>query len=590
MRTNEQIENIKHRVNRLPFIVSFISLLILIFDLGYNQNIHTQHVINNIYLFTLILGVISPLLKDFFTLHNIGLKVWVFDFISLLYILTIVLLNLNLLQRVPVLIPLKNHLFTYFAIFLVFIREFSSQKINLKKSIFNPAQLFILSFFFLILTGTLLLMLPNSTHAGISAIDALFTSTSAVCVTGLAVVDTGTYFTEFGLTIIVILIQVGGLGIMTFASYFSYFFTGGSTYKNHIVLSDITNVDKLGEVFSTLKKIILLTFVIETIGAMLIFNSLDVTIIPSLYDRISFSFFHSISGFCNAGFSTLPNGFYEAGFKFNYYLQIVVAFLIIFGGLGFPIVFNISKYIKHIFIKRIFSFKNDLKGVHIPWVLNLSSRIILITTFFLIVSGTLFFYVLEYNNTLVEHGFFGKIVTSFFGSVTTRTAGFNTVDTGALRISTLIIFILLMWIGASPGSTGGGIKTSTFAIALLNIVSISKGKTRIELFRREISDISVRRSYAIILLSLITIGIAILLISSIESDKNLLSISFECFSAYSTVGLSVGITSKLCVSSKLILIFVMFIGRVSMLSILIAIVKREKHKNYRYPTEEVIIN
>ena len=538
MRTKEQIENIKNRINRFPFIISFISIVILIFDLGYNQNAQIQHIINKIYLITLFFGLVSPLLKDFFFRHNIGYKVWAFDIFSIFYVLTILLLNLNLLEHTPSFHFLKNHLFTYLAIFLVFIREFSSQKINLKKSIFNPAQLFIISFFMIILIGTLLLMLPNSTHYGIRAIDAIFTSTSAVCVTGLAVVDTGTYFTEFGITIIIILIQVGGLGIMTFASYFSYFFTGGSTYKNHIVLSDITNVDKLGEVFSTLKKIILLTFVIETIGAILIFYSLDDIIIPSLYDRISFSFFHSISGFCNAGFSTLPFGFYEVGFKFNYYLQLVVACLIIFGGLGFPIVFNISKYIKHIFIKRIFSFKNELRGVHIPWVLNLSSRIILITTFFLIVSGTMFFYVLEYNNTLTEHGFFGKIVTSFFSSVTTRTAGFNTVDIGTLRISTLIIFILLMWIGASPGSTGGGIKTSTFAIALLNIVSIAKGKTRIELFRREISDISVRRSYAIIILSLITIGIAILLISAIESDKNLLSISFECFSAYSTVGLN----------------------------------------------------
>ena len=590
MRTNEQIENIKNRINRFPFIISFISVVIVIFDLGFNQTTPIQHVIDKIYLATLILGTISPILKDFFTLHNVGFKVWFFDFISLLYILTIVLLNLNLLQQVPSLAPLKNHLFTYFAIFLVFIREFSSQKINLRKSFFNPAQLFILSFFFIVLIGTLLLMLPNSTYHGISAINALFTSTSAVCVTGLAVVDTGSYFTEFGITIIIILIQVGGLGIMTFASYFSYFFTGGSTYKNHLMLSDITNVDKLGEVFSTLKKIIVLAFVIETIGAVLIFYSLDDKIIPNLYDRISFSFFHSISGFCNAGFSTLPNGFYESGFRFNYYLQLTVAFLIIFGGLGFPIVFNISKYIKLVFIKRILSFNKELRGVHLPWVLNLSSRIILITTLFLIISGTLFFYVLEYNNTLVEHGFLGKIITSFFCSVTTRTAGFNSVDVGALRISTLIIFILLMWIGASPGSTGGGIKTSTFAIAVLNIVSISKGKTRIEIFRREISDISVRRSYAIILLSLITIGISVLLISSFENDKNLLSISFECFSAYSTVGLSVGITSKLTAASKLILVLVMFVGRVSMLSILIAIVKREKHKNYRYPTEEVIIN
>jgi len=275
-------------------------------------------------------------------------------------------------------------------------------------------------------------MLPNSTYDGISAINALFTSTSAVCVTGLSVVDTGTYFTGFGITIIIILIQIGGLGIMTFASYFSYFFTGGSSYENHLVLSDMTNVDKLGEVFSTLKNIILLTFVIETIGAIFIFYNIDESVIPGLYNRISFSFFHSISGFCNAGFSTLPNGLYESGFRFNYPLHLTLAFLIIFGGLGFPIVFNTFKYLKHVIITNILSFNKKLETYHVPWVLNLNSRIILITTFGLIVSGTVLFYILEYNNTLMPHSHFGKIVTAFFGSVTTRTAGFNTIDNSAL--------------------------------------------------------------------------------------------------------------------------------------------------------------
>lgn len=565
-------------------------MILVIFDIGYNQSEYGQRILDKIYLVTFFTGIISPLFRDFFIKHLISLKVWFFDFVVIGFVLTIALLNMGFLQSVPIIKYLNHPSIFHFTIFIVFIREFSSQNINLKRTVFNPAQIFIISFMIIIAIGTILLMLPNSTHYGITLIDALFTSTSAVCVTGLAVVDTGTYFTEFGITTILILIQIGGLGIMTFASYFSYFFTGGSSYENHIVLSDMTNEDKLGDVFNTLKKIIFLTLFIETLGALFIYYSLDEKIIPGLYDRISFSFFHSISGFCNAGFSTLPNSLYQTGFRFNYPLHLTIAFLIIFGGLGFPIVFNIAKYLKHIFVKRFLTFSNELRGVHIPWVLNLSSRIILITTIFLIFSGTVLFYFLEYNNTLAEHSGFGKVVTAFFGSVTTRTAGFNTVDTGALKVSTLIIFLFLMWIGASPGSTGGGIKTSTFAIAVLNFVSISKGKDRIEIFRREISDASVRRSYAIIFLSILVIGIGTLLVMYFEKNKDLLSVVFECISAYSTVGLSVGITAKLCSLSKFVLVIIMFIGRVSMLSILIAIVKNEKHKNYRYPTEEIIIN
>jgi Trk-type K+ transport system membrane component len=200
------------------------------------------------------------------------------------------------------------------------------------------------------------------------------------------------------------------------------------------------------------------------------------------------------------------------------------------------------------------------------------------------------FYFLEYNNTLAEHNGFGKMVTALFGATTPRTAGFNTIDTAAIAFPTLMMVFLLMWIGASPQSTGGGIKTSTFAIATLNILSLAKGKSRIEIFRREIADISVRRAFAIISLSLVVIGFAIIFISMFDPDKELKDIAFECFSAYSTVGLSLGITGDLSSASKFVIIVVMFVGRISMLSLVIAVFKKIKHKNYSYPKEEITIN
>jgi len=339
-----------------------------------------------------------------------------------------------------------------------------------------------------------------------------------------------------------------------------------------------------------LKKIILLTFLIEGIGFLVIFNSLDKTIIPSLADRTFFSIFHSVSAFCNAGFSTLSNGLYEVGFQFNYPLHLGIAFLFIIGGLGFPIIFNGFYYVKHLFVNRIFTKSRRKKAVHLPWVVNINTRIVLITTTILIVSGTGMFFFFEFNNTLEGHSTWGKMVTAFFGATTPRTAGFNTIDTSAMAFPTIMLVFLLMWIGASPGSTGGGIKTSTFAIATLNYLSIARGKDRVEVFNREIGDQSVRRAFAIISLSLVVVGFATFCISYFDSEKSLLNIAFECFSAYSTSGLSLGITSSLTAPSKLVIIATMFIGRVSMLTILIAVVKKVKYLKYKYPSEEISIN
>jgi Trk-type K+ transport system membrane component len=432
-------------------------------------------------------------------------------------------------------------------------------------------------------------MLPNATYEGISYLDALFTSTSAVCVTGLIVVDTATYFTHFGQTIIMILIQVGGLGILTFASYFSYFFKGGATYENQLVLSDVTSSKKIGEVFSVLKYILLITFSIEIFSSILIYSSVDSSLFKSDLEHIFFSVFHAVSSFCNAGFSTLSSGLYDSSFRFNYLFQLIVVITFIVGGLGFPIVANVLSFFKYKFKAITKLSKESL--TYRPWVLNINSRITLITTLSLTFLATIIFIVAEYDNVLTEHtSYLGKIVTSLFGAATPRTAGFNTIDFSALSFPTLMMIFLLMWIGASPSSTGGGIKTSTFAIATLNIFSLAKGKSRIEIFRREIADISVRRAFAIISLSLVVIGSGIMSISIVEKDKELLEIAFECFSAYSTVGLSLGITENLSSLSKFILIIIMFVGRINMLTIIVAIFKKVNYKNYKYPSEEITMN
>lgn len=580
-----------NNLNRFSFLLSLITVFVALYDLGFRQAQREEEQLNEYYFIVLIIGVTAIVLRYFLFKIKFRLKVRIFDaLLGTLFLLLIMVKIDTLRENIAVLEVLNKMFYVYLAAFIYFIREFATVEFSFKQQYLNPAQLFITGFLFIIFLGTALLMLPNATHNGISLLDALFTSTSAVCVTGLIVVDTGSYFTAFGQGVILLLIQLGGLGIMTFASYFSYFFRGQTSYKNQLMLKDATNSEKIGEVFSVLKKILYITAIVELIGAVLIYLSLNKKEMTLISDRLFFSLFHSISGFCNAGFSTLENSLYEPGFRHNYILQLVIALLFILGGIGFPIVLNLYKYVVYKIKRGLFRFGKKGERTHLPWMININTRIVVVTTSILLAVGTIGFYAFEYNNTLAEHNWYGKLVVSFFGAATPRTAGFNSVDTGALNFSTLMLVFLLMWIGASPASTGGGIKTSTIAIATLNFFSMARGKDRIEVYKREISYSSVRRAFAIISLSLMVIGMAVFMIASFDNEKTLLSIAFECFSAYSTVGLSTGITASLSPASKIVLIFTMFIGRVSMLTILIAILRRVKHMNYRYPTDEILIN
>lgn len=571
---------------RTPFFwISIISILAVIIDIGFEALPVIDDGIQWVYTVALAIAVVSLIYK-YILRRKKSIRVIGFDFFCLLLFGILLLSRLDLIfLHETVVWPI----WTYLALLLFFLREFTDKKINFKASTFNPAQLLIISFLILIFLGCGFLLLPNATHGGISILDSLFTATSAVCVTGLVVVDTGSYFTTFGQIVIMVLIQLGGIGIMTFASYFSFFFKGGSTYENQLLLKDMTNSEKLSEVFSTLKKILFLTLFIEAVGAFLIFITIDKSLITSFSEQVFFSVFHAVSGFCNAGFSTLGNNLYEPGFSLNYPLHLIIASLFILGSIGFPIIFNLFQYLKFYVSKTFTKLLGRRSKLNLVWVVNFNSRITLATTFVLIFGGMFLFLIFEYNNALSNHSFWGKLVTSFFGS-TARTSGFNTFDTSMLHFPTLFILMFLMWVGASPSSVGGGIKTSTIAVATLNILSIAKGKNRIEAFGREISQNTIKKSFAIIMLSLVSIGLSVLMLTFIEPDFGLVSVIFESVSAYSTTGYSMGITPELSGMGKFIIIITMFVGRMTMLTVLIAFMKKVRVSNYRYPTEEILIN
>lgn len=484
-----------------------------------------------------------------------------------------------------------NNFYLYSLLTLgLFILEFSKFDIKNVTLILNPAQLFIVSFVFLIMIGMALLKLPNATTHPISFVDALFTSTSAICVTGLTVVDTATRFTTLGKSIILMLFQIGGIGIMTFTSFFGFFFKGGSTsFSERFVLSDFFSEENVSEIRKTLGKVIFITLLFETIGAAFIYFNLDKDFFSSAGSRIRFSVFHSVSAFCNAGFSTLTDGMYDFRVRGNYPVLYVVSFLIIMGGIGFPILLNLYKFIKYKILSLLSILKFGHGKAYIPMMININSRLVIYTTSFLLIVGTVFFFIFEKENTLVGMDLSGKIAHSFFSSVTPRTAGFNSVNIGQISVATIALTIFLMWIGASPVSSGGGIKTSTFAIAMLNVFRIARIKRHIEFDKREIHERSVDRAFAIVILSIVILGCASLILYLAEPEISALKILFECVSAYSTVGLTLGITPTLTDFSKILLVILMFMGRMGVLTLLFAFVRSSKTSVYRYPKENIVI-
>jgi trk system potassium uptake protein len=483
---------------------------------------------------------------------------------------------------------LFNKLVLYGGIFFLFLTEASGLLRYLYRKRQNTAFLFILSFAIIIVAGALLLLVPKATVHGISRVDALFTATSAVCVTGLTVIDTA-QFTPVGKVIILLLIQIGGLGIMTFTGLLTYLAAGSVSFHNQIALKSIVSSNRISNVMTIVGRIIIVTLLFEGLGAFLIFSYTDAAVFDKNIDHVFFALFHSISAFCNAGFSTLSQGLNESIVKYNYSLHLIIAVLIILGGMGFPIVFNIYSFFRTKAINLINQvFKNPTREVYTR-IIQVNSKLALWTTFSLLLIGFVCYFIFEIDASLQEHPTWtGKVVTAFFGSVTPRTAGFNTVNLNTLSMPIILIYFLLMWIGASPSSTGGGIKTTTFAVAFLNLRTLISGKNRVEIFRTQLSDSSVNRAFAIISLSLFIIGLATLVISLNDSRHGLLKIAFESFSAFSTVGLTLGITPELSDVSKIVLIIVMFIGRVGALTLLMAFASQVSQKHYQYPIEEVM--
>lgn len=584
--TLQRISAWAEKTRRIPAWVALFGAFLAVFNYGYDVPAVWTIPLKIVFILVLSTGISSILLGYFSSVIRPRKAVWFFDglYIGILAYTCVDLAGLGFHFH-------ETTMFIAPVVFLMLLREVSTIPVTFNRDILNPAQLFIGSFAAIVVLGTFLLMLPNATVVDITLVDAVFTATSAVCITGLIVVETGEVFSVFGQSVIIILVQIGAIGVMTFAGFFSYFFRGRPSYEDQIVLGALTNNSRMDEVFKTLRRIIFITLLLEAIGAVFIFYTVDANLFSGLLERIYFAVFHAISGFCNAGFTTMSGGLYNEVFQFSYGFHMIIAVLFIIGGIGFPIVFNSIQYVKYLFVNILISYGKTGHASYRSHIINLNTRIVLITSLILLVGGTIVFFIFEKDNTLAAHPTLaGKWITAFFGAATPRSSGFNTIDTSALNFHTIMIVFFLMWVGGSPASTGGGIKTSTLAISTLNFFAVARGKERIELYRREVPSLSVKRAGAIISLSLIAIGTSTFLVTFFDSDKDLLHIGFECFSAYSTCGLSLGITGDLTDESKIVIVISMFIGRITLLTFLAAFLRKEKYNHYRYPKEDILIN
>lgn len=442
---------------------------------------------------------------------------------------------------------------------------------KIKKGL-NGVQLLAVGFLVLIIVGAIILSLPISSKEGAytNFLDSLFTSTSAVCVTGLVAVDTGTYWSVFGQFIILVLIQIGGLGFMSIAVFVAALLGKKITLKDRLYVQESMNALNIQGLVKMVRYVIWFTFIVEGMGALL----LSTQFIPEfgLLKGTAYSIFHSVSAFCNAGFDLMGNFGSLTSYNDNSVVLLILSMLIIIGGLGFTV------------ILELFSYKRSKR-------LSVHSKIAITITLFLIVFSTIFIFLLEYKNidTIGNMNLKDKVVNSLFTAVSPRTAGFNSIALDKMTTASIFLTIFLMFIGGCPGSTAGGLKTTTFGIAVLTLISVIRGREDTEAFGRRFSKELVYKAFALLMLGMTLVVVVTMILSITEYDEPFISLFFEATSAFGTAGLSLGITQGLTFIGKIILIITMYCGRVGPLTVMLALTHRHSKKRFNYPEGKVLI-
>lgn len=470
---------------------------------------------------------------------------------------------------------------TQFAILAVVGRKLLKYGHLVKRLQLHSGQVMAISFACLILFGTFLLSLPKAVPADcarLDFIDALFTATSGVCVTGLAPINIATQLSFTGQLSLMMLVQIGGFGVMTITALFVMFSSAGISFQMRVMMGDILSEGSLTNVTSLVEKIIQYTFVIEFVGAVCLYISLGGNFMTIDGDLLFVAIFHSITAFCNAGFSIFSQNLMEPEIVNNLGFLFTISWLIIVGGIGFTVLQNVMNL--HPFRQR---------EKRLRYQLTVTSKLVLMASFILISFSTLVIFFLQDFDFAPQIASMENLINSFFLAVSSRTAGFNNIDPATFAQPVVVVVILLMVIGAGPGSTAGGVKITTFAIVFIALWRMLRGEDRLVLFNREIHREYVRKALMIIFSYCVLSTIAMFLISLIEPDKNILDIAFETVSALSTVGLTRNLTPYLGAGGKAILICLMFIGRVGTLSFFLAFHRPQMPINKKLPKTSVMI-
>ena len=455
----------------------------------------------------------------------------------------------------------------------------------------NPSLILSVSFVIFILLGSFALMLPKCTEGpSLRYIDAFFMAASAVSMTGLSTIDTAQVFTPLGWTVMAVLMQIGALGVLTFTSFFAIFFSGNSSIYSQMLMRDFVYSKSMSALVPVILYILSFTLVIELAGAAAIYLSLPDDFLGSLEQRLLFSVFHSLSAFCNCGFTTLPQGLATPALMNGtpaFFIVIIV--LILAGGIGFPNLVNfrdvIGEYLRR--IKSRILGREIIRKVH---VYDLNTKLVLLLTAIFFVGFAFCFYILEYNHSLAGIPLEKKIIQSLFCSATVRTAGFVTIAPQQWLGVTFLIAAFLMWVGCSSQSMGGGIKINAFVAVLLNFRSIVFGQKGVTAFGRTIALSSVRRSNAVVCFSIFAMIAYSCVLMILEPQLPAGSVAFEVFSALTTVGMSFGITPELGDISKFVLATAMFLGRVGIISVLCGIVGNRPDISGNLPEDDIIVN
>lgn len=582
-------------MNALTFVASIVALVCLVVLAGYDNNARSVAVMHSLIRAAHIIFIVNVIYNLVINFTFLRLKARAFRWVLDIFMLLTLLPMLYPRPENPW-IPWLGHvlyspLFNYLSVGLYSAVVFCTGVVSVMGKRTNPSLILGCSFLFFIIAGSFLLMMPNCTNTAVSYVDSLFLSTSAVSITGLSPVDISATFTPLGLLVLALLIQIGGLGVLTFTSFFALFFSGRTSIYSQLMVRDMVYTRTMSNLLPTLLYILLFTLSIEFIGAIAIFLCVHGTLGVSLNDEIIFSAFHSLTAFMNAGFSNLEGGLSNPVLLHsNQSIYIVVSVLILAGSIGFPILVNL-KSVAGQYVRRFFCFLTKKKRTAYPsHIYDVNTRIVLVSTLTLYLVSAVLFFLFEHNNSLRGMSGYEQAVQSAFNSFVPRSSGFASVSPDGFLNITIVMMIVLMWIGGASQSTAGGIKVNTLSAVLLNLRSVIGGNRDVTVFNRRISLYSIRRANAVVTLSIIMLVVYAMVMISLEPHLPVKQIVYETVSALFTVGSSLGITAELGDAAKLVLCTAMFLGRVGLLSLLMGIACGSKSNPARYPSGDIIIN